>query len=129
MADALTPQDEGNSIPVHNTEVVEDQHATTRDWQAIERDGDFRELVRVKRNLIIPATVFFLLYYFVFLIVVGYMPDIANVNVFGNINVAYLFALSQFIVTWLLMALYVWRAGVFDALVQRILARVRGGKE
>lgn len=127
MADAISPQDEGHSVP--NPDIVANQHTSARDWQAIERDADFRELVRTKRNLIIPATIFFLLYYFVFLIVVGYLPDVANASVIGNINVAYLFALSQFIVTWILMGIYVWRAGMFDALVQRIVARVRGGKE
>ncbi|GHO45024.1 DUF485 domain-containing protein [Ktedonospora formicarum] len=129
MNDAISPQDEGNSAPVHNTDVAEDQHSTVRDWQRIEQDSDFRELVRAKRNLIVPATIFFLLYYFAFLIVVGYMPDIANASVFGTINVAYLFALSQFFVTWILMGIYVWRAGIFDSLVQRIVARVRGEKE
>ncbi|GCE31799.1 hypothetical protein KDA_72830 [Dictyobacter alpinus] len=126
MADAISPQDEGKSGPVRNAGVVEDQQTTLRDWQAIERDGEFRELVRAKRNLIIPATIFFLLYYFVFLIIVGYFPDIANASVFGNINVAYLFALSQFFMTWILMGIYVWRAGAFDRLVERIVARVRG---
>ena len=129
MADATSPQDGGKSIPARNTEVVEDQHTALRDWQAIERDSEFRELVRTKRNLIIPATIFFLLYYFVFLIVVGYMPDVANASVFGNINVAYLFALSQFFMTWILMGIYVWRAGTFDRLVERIVARVRGGNK
>jgi uncharacterized membrane protein (DUF485 family) len=129
MNDAISPQDEGNSVPVNNADVVEDQHSTARDWQRIEQDSDFRELVRAKRNLIVPATIFFLLYYFVFLVVVGYMPDVANASVFGTINVAYLFALSQFFVTWILMGIYVWRAGLFDALAQRIVARVRGEKE
>lgn len=129
MADAISPQDEGHSVPVSNSDAVADQHTFTHDWQAIERDADFRELVRTKRNLIIPATIFFLLYYFVFLIVVGYLPDVANASVIGNINVAYLFALSQFFMTWILMGIYVWRAGTFDALVQRIVARVRGNKE
>ncbi|GCE48867.1 uncharacterized membrane protein (DUF485 family) [Thermosporothrix hazakensis] len=102
--------------------------AATQDWQAIEQDNDFRALVRTKRNFILPATVFFLVYYFAFLIIVGYVPEFANASVLGNINVAYLFALSQFIVTWLLMGLYVWRAGKFDAMAQRILEKVRGGQ-
>ncbi|GHO54392.1 DUF485 domain-containing protein [Ktedonobacter robiniae] len=129
MADAISPQDEGHSVPAPNSDTVADQHTSAHDWQAIERDADFRELVRTKRNLIIPATIFFLLYYFVFLIVVGYLPDVANASVIGNINVAYLFALSQFFMTWILMGIYVWRAGTFDALVQRIVARVRGNNE
>ncbi len=129
MADDIAPQEEEISTQVHNTEVVKDQYTHSYDWQAIEQNNDFRELVRAKRTFIIPATIFFLLYYFIFLVVVGYMPDIANASVFGNINVAYLFALSQFFMTWILMGLYIWRAGKFDILVQRIVARVRGEKQ
>jgi uncharacterized membrane protein (DUF485 family) len=36
-------------------------------------------------------------------------------NVLGKINVAYLFALSQFAMAWVVMALYVRRARSFDA--------------
>lgn len=98
------------------------------DWQAIEKDPDYQELVRDKRSFIVPATIFFVVYYFAFLVIVGYVPDVANANVIGNINVAYLFAISQFIVAWIIMALYVRRAGVFDKLAARIAAKIRGSK-
>jgi uncharacterized membrane protein (DUF485 family) len=98
------------------------------DWQAVERDSDFRELVREKRNFIIPATIFFIVYYFALPILVGYLPDVMDTNVIGHINLAYLFALSQFIMAWVLMALYVQRAGLFDKLAGQILQRIRGGK-
>jgi uncharacterized membrane protein (DUF485 family) len=98
------------------------------DWQAIENDSEYRELVREKRSFIVPATIFFVVYYFAFLVIVGYVPDVANANVIGNINVAYLFAISQFVVAWIIMALYVRRAGVFDKLAASIAAKIRGGK-
>ena len=97
-------------------------------WDAIENAPDFRELVREKRNFIIPATIFFLVYYFGFLVIVGYFPALVDVNVIGNINIAYLLALSEFFMAWILMYLYVRRAGTFDRLAARILARVKGGK-
>lgn len=97
------------------------------EWQAIEHSPDFQELVHKKRSFIIPATIFFLVYYFSLPILVGYFPDLMDTKVIGNINLAYLFALSQFVMTWVIMGLYVRRARVFDGLANRILTRVKGG--
>lgn len=98
-------------------------------WTAIERDKDFQELVREKRNFIIPATIFFLVYYFGFLIIVGYFPSLVDVDVIGHINLAYLFALSQFVMAWVIVYLYVRRAGTFDRLANAIVAKVKGIRE
>jgi uncharacterized membrane protein (DUF485 family) len=118
---------EGSRSVSSNTPVTDAKKTGGIDWRAIEEDGDFRKLVREKRNFIIPATIFFLVYYFGFLILVGYFPEVVDVNVIGNINIAYLFALSQFFMAWILMYLYVRRAGTFDRLAGRILQKVKGG--
>jgi len=102
--------------------------ASDVNWDAIENAPDFRELVREKRNFIIPATIFFLVYYFGFLVVVGYFPAVVDVNVIGNINLAYLLALSEFVMAWVIVYLYVRRAGTFDRLASAIASRVKGGK-
>ncbi len=52
----------------------------TPEWESLERDPDFQALVKTKRSFIVPATIFFLVYYFGFLVIVGYLPDIANVS-------------------------------------------------
>src|SRR5215813_6686168 len=91
------------------------------DWQKIASSSDFRELIREKRNFILPATIFFLAYYFGFLVFVGYFPTIAETNVIGNINIAYLSAISEFVMAWVLVYLYVRRAGLFDRLALAIL--------
>jgi uncharacterized membrane protein (DUF485 family) len=125
MSDLAAPGGGRRSIPKSPAA----SQAGDVNWQAIENDSDFRELVREKRNFIIPATIFFLVYYFGFLILVGYFPEVVDVNVIGNINIAYLFALSQFIMAWIIVYLYVRRAGTFDRLAQNILERVKGGKK
>jgi uncharacterized membrane protein (DUF485 family) len=47
-------------------------------------------------------------------------------RVFGVLNLAYLFALSQFFVAWAIAALYVRAAGRFDEQSRRIVARSKG---
>ena len=98
----------------------------TPDWAAIERTAEFRALVRAKRAFIVPATVFFIAYYFALPALVGYWPDLMSTRVAGRINVAYLFALSQFVMAWALMAAYVRRAKRYDRMAERLLQRVKG---
>jgi uncharacterized membrane protein (DUF485 family) len=100
--------------------------AETPDWAAIERTPEFRALVRAKRAFIIPATCFFVAYYFALPALVGYWPDLMSTRVSGHINVAYLFALSQFIMAWGLMAAYLRRARRYDQLAETVIARARG---
>jgi uncharacterized membrane protein (DUF485 family) len=47
-------------------------------------------------------------------------------RVWGNVNLAYLFALSQFLMAWLVMAVYVRRARAFDAQEHALRARYAG---
>ena len=98
----------------------------TPDWAAIERTPEFRALVRAKRAFIIPATLFFVGYYFALPALVGYWPDLMSTRIAGNINLAYLFALSQFVMAWVIMAIYVRRAQRYDRMVEQLLARVKG---
>lgn len=74
-----------------------------------------------KKVFIIPAFVFFLVYYFMLPILVGYAPQFMSTKVFGVINLAYLFALSQFFMAWTVAALYVKAASEFDRLAKDII--------
>jgi uncharacterized membrane protein (DUF485 family) len=98
----------------------------TPDWAAIERSEEFRALVRAKRAFVVPASLFFVIYYFALPALVGYWPEVMSTRVVGHINVAYLFALSQFVMAWALMAAYVRRARTFDRMVEEVLQRHRG---
>ena len=98
----------------------------TPDWAAIEQTPEFRALVRAKRAFIVPATLFFIAYYFALPALVGYWPDLMSTRVAGRINLAYLFALSQFVMAWTLMAAYVSRARRYDRMVEDLLQRLKG---
>lgn len=98
------------------------------DWAAIERLPEFRALVRAKRAFLLPACVFFVVYYFALPALVGYWPDLMTTRVAGRVNLAYLFALSQFVMAWTLMAMYVRRARRFDRMAEELLQRIAGGR-
>jgi uncharacterized membrane protein (DUF485 family) len=84
------------------------------DWAGIADSKDFRLLLIAKARFIVPATIFFILYYFALPISVGYFPEFMSQKVLGPLNIAYLFALSQFFMAWVIAALYVRAAGRFD---------------
>lgn len=102
------------------------QPSSSPDWAAIERTAEFRALVSAKRAFVVPASLFFVLYYFALPVLVGYWPDLMSTRVIGRINVAYLFALSQFVMAWTLMAAYVRRARTFDRMVDDLIERHGG---
>jgi uncharacterized membrane protein (DUF485 family) len=96
------------------------------EWQAIEADTEFQKLIAIKKRFIIPATIFFIVYYFALPVLVGYWPHLMEANVVGNINLAYIFAMSQFVMAWILSYLYVREAGIFDRIAAQIVRRVKG---
>lgn len=100
-------------------------HITVEEWQRLEASPEFRQLLAEKRRYILPATMFFIVYYFALPVLVGYFPALMERRVVGKINLAYLFALSQFVMAWALMYLYVVRARRYDAMAASIVDRVR----
>ena len=101
------------------------------DWKRVAAGEGFRALVRAKRRFIVPATLFFIIYFFALPLLVGYAPDLMNRRVIGSINVAYLFALSQFFMAWIVALLYVRAASRHDRMAREIvgdLEKTRGGK-
>jgi len=100
-------------------------HMSQEDWAAVQRHADFQQLVGAKRRFIVPATIFFIAYYFALPILVGYRPDLMSKPVFGHVNLAYLFALSEFAMAWLVMALYLRRARTFDAMERALVEKER----
>ena len=82
-----------------------------------------------KARFIVPATVFFIVYYFALPILVGYAPKFMSTPVIGPLNIAYLFALSQFFMAWIIALLYMRAAGKFDERAKRLLSHLEGFKK
>jgi uncharacterized membrane protein (DUF485 family) len=94
-------------------------------WPAIADSKDFKELVRSKTRVVIPATLFFLVYYFALPVLVGYAPKLMERKIVGNVNLAYVFALSQFFVAWGIAAFYLRAASRFDSMAKKIIEKAQ----
>jgi uncharacterized membrane protein (DUF485 family) len=110
---------------MNNTaENVPPQLSDPNQWDRIAASEPFKDLLQIKKLFIIPAFVFFLVYYFGLALLVGYAPKLASTRVIGTVTVAYLFAISQFTVGWIIAGLYLLASTRFDALAKDILANV-----
>jgi uncharacterized membrane protein (DUF485 family) len=109
---ATTKATRGVTGPDHHPEI---------DWAAAERSPEFRELIRKKRSFVVPATIFFLAWYFGFVILAGYAPDFMGREFLTDgLTVGYVLALSQFVMTWGLGAWYLRKSDrEFDPLAER----------
>jgi uncharacterized membrane protein (DUF485 family) len=91
------------------------------DWVAAERSPEFRELIKRKRAFVVPATIFFLAWYFGFVVLAGYAPDFMGEEfITDGMTVGYALALTQFLMTWGLGWWYLRKADrEFDPLAER----------
>jgi uncharacterized membrane protein (DUF485 family) len=102
--------------------------ATKTEWDRIANSRQFKDLMATKRMFIVPAFIFFVVYYFALPVAVGYAPAFMSTKVIGNVNIAYIFALSQFFVAWIIAGLYVKAANDFDRLSKDIIERAGDGQ-
>jgi uncharacterized membrane protein (DUF485 family) len=91
------------------------------DWASLEAKPEFRALLRRKAKFIVNSTVFFVVYYFALLVLVGWFPDLMKKPLLGKINGAYLFALSQFFMAWGLAYIYTKKAAAWDKAAAEII--------
>ncbi len=97
-------------------------------WDKIAQSEDFKHLISIKSRFVVIAIIISSVYYFALPLSVGYLPKIMNQKVFGSINWAYLFALSQFFVAWIIAGVYARVANRhFDPLADKIKKQYVGG--
>lgn len=93
------------------------------DWDRVAKSGSFQDLLATKRAFIVPAFFTFLAYYLLLPVLVGYAPRLMSTKVLGTVSLAYLFALSQFVVGWAIALLYLKVSSRFDQLADDALRR------
>ena len=105
------PPGEAGSVRAPRTDV----------WTEEQQSPDFQELRRRVRGFIFPATVAFLAWYLLYVLMSAYARGFLATKLLGNINVAYVFGLLQFISTFLIALLYARYADrKFDPLAAKL---------
>jgi len=94
--------------------------------QAVQRSDDFVELKKRFRGFVFPMTAAFLGWYLLYVVASGWARDFMGQKLIGNINVAYVFGLLQFVSTFLIAWLYERH---MDTKVDPIAARIRDSLE
>jgi uncharacterized membrane protein (DUF485 family) len=98
------------------------------DWERIERLPEFRELVARRRRFVLPATAFFLVWYFGFIILAGYAEDFMGQSIYEGFTVGYGLALTQFVVVGVLGVWYLrYAERELDPLRVRIAEQAESG--
>ena len=117
----VAPLGHGQPKPAH--ERTADEEADGVDWERLAASERFRALLKAKRRFIVPAMIFFIVYYFALPVLIGYARPFMERRVLGPVNLAYLFALSQFFMAWIIAALYVKAAARFDKMAGEVISR------
>jgi uncharacterized membrane protein (DUF485 family) len=95
---------------------------TKMNWRAIDADPRFQALHRKKSLFLWGLMIFSMAYYFLLPIGAAYFQEIFKIKVWGPVNIGLLFALSEFIVAWLIAIIYSRKANAeFDAMAQDIV--------
>nr|WP_145017334.1 DUF485 domain-containing protein [Geobacter argillaceus] len=96
------------------------------DWSAIARNPKFVELHRKKSVFLFGWWIFSTVYYFLLPIGAAYTPSLFKIKVIGVLNFGYIFALSQFVVSWALAHYYAHVANRdFDRLTRELVDELR----
>lgn len=105
-----------------------EQAGSLTEWDVVAANSEFKDLMAAKARFIVPATLFFVTYYFALPVLVGYARDFMATPVIGPLNIAYLFALSQFFVAWFIAWLYIRAASRFDRMADNVLRHLEEHK-
>ncbi|MEQ1525256.1 MAG: DUF485 domain-containing protein [Gallionella sp.] len=110
---------------IYKEKKVSDPHIN---WAAIDAHPKFQALHRKKLFFLWGLMVFSIIYYFMLPIGAAYFQDIFKIKVWGVVNVGLLFALSEFMVAWLIAFFYSKKANAeFDAMSQGIINELNNG--
>jgi uncharacterized membrane protein (DUF485 family) len=93
------------------------------DWEEVAASPGFQDLLARKRRFIVPAFLFFFVYYFCFLLLTAYAPRLISLRVAGVVSLGYLLALSQVVVGWTIAWFYLRAATRLDDLSLDLLAK------
>ena len=100
---------------------------TTEAFVEVQESAEFGELRRTYRSFAFPLTVAFIAWYLLYVLLSNYAGDFMGTQVVGNINVALVLGLAQFLTTFLIAWWYSrYAAAKLDPKGEAIKSRLEG---
>jgi uncharacterized membrane protein (DUF485 family) len=81
----------------------EQQHGV---WEATQSSSNFQKLKKSYRGFAFPLTLAFLVWYFLYVILTAFAREWISTPVIGNINIALILGVLQFVSTFVIAWLY-----------------------
>ncbi|MGA2961634.1 MAG: DUF485 domain-containing protein [Candidatus Korobacteraceae bacterium] len=110
---AVSPAAVGNGLPTGGAV-----------WNRIVESSQFRDLVKAKRDFILPAFLLFAGYCLLMPLLTAFAPQVMASKVAG-VSVAYWFGISVILLAWVIVWLYVNAAARFDVLANDIVVEAK----
>ncbi|MBP2321738.1 uncharacterized membrane protein (DUF485 family) [Kibdelosporangium banguiense] len=96
-------------------------------WMQVQQSAEFVELRRRLRRFVFPMTGLFLVWYLVYVLLADYAHGFMSTKLFGNINVALVLGILQFVSTFVITMLYVRYANRrLDPQAEQIRGEIEG---
>ena len=115
-AEAPPPSTEQHKLP------------TPEEFTEVQESAEFGELRRAHRSFAFPLTIAFTAWYLLYVLLSNYAGDFMGTKLFGNINVAFVFGVLQFLTTFLIAWWYSRHAATkLDPKAEAIKTRMEGG--
>ncbi|MFI6086335.1 DUF485 domain-containing protein [Streptomyces sp. NPDC051218] len=118
--DASPPSKDGETPAPHAP--------STEEFLQEQASPEFGELRKAHRSFAFPLTIAFIAWYLVYVLLSNYAGDFMGTKLFGNINVALVLGLGQFLTTFLIAWWYSRHAATkLDPKADAIKSRMEGG--
>ncbi|GGY36393.1 DUF485 domain-containing protein [Streptomyces djakartensis] len=114
--DAPPPSKEQHKLP------------SPEEFTEVQQSAEFGELRRSHRSFAFPLTVAFIAWYLLYVLLSNYAGGFMGTKLFGNINVAFVLGVAQFVTTFLIAWWYSRHAAAkLDPKAEAIKSRMEGG--
>ncbi|MEU6913785.1 DUF485 domain-containing protein [Streptomyces olindensis] len=114
--DAPPPSKEQHKLP------------SPEEFSEVQESAEFGELRRSYRSFAFPLTVAFIAWYLLYVLLSNYAGGFMGTKLFGNINVAFVLGVAQFVTTFLIAWWYSKHAAAkLDPKAEAIKSRMEGG--
>jgi uncharacterized membrane protein (DUF485 family) len=96
-------------------------------YAQVQAGADFIALRRALRAFVFPATIGFLAWYLLYVLLSAYARDFMGTKVVGNLNVAFVFGILQFVSTFGIAIAYSrYAARKLDPLADKLRSELEG---